>query len=209
MNLPAAPREVVEVFGSQLLLIERYAELLATDGVERGLIGPKEAPRLWARQILICAAVSAVIPRRAHLADVGSGAGLPGLVVAILRPDLKVTLLEPLLRRTTWLQSVTHALGLNHVEVLRDRAEAATSARGRFDVVTARAVAPLPTLLEWCWPLVRQDGALLAIKGASAATELGLAQAALERRQLSATIRRCGVGVVDQPTVVVQVRAGC
>lgn len=155
----------------RLPLAERYAELLATTGVERGLIGPREAPRLWDRHLLNCAVLGEVIPDGASVADVGSGAGLPGLVLAIARPDLSLTLVEPLLRRTTFLTEVVDELGLENVEVVRGRADAVHGQRA-FDVVTSRAVAPLDRLLEWSMPLVSPTGSLVAMKGSSVEAEI-------------------------------------
>jgi len=153
-------------------LAERYAALLATDGVVRGLIGPREAPRLWDRHLLNSAVVGACVPDGATVGDVGSGAGLPGLALAIARPDVKVTLIEPLLRRTRFLDEAVESLGLgDQVEVLRARAEELHGQR-TFDVVTARAVAPLERLARWCLPLVVRHGELVALKGSSVADEI-------------------------------------
>ncbi|WP_284532958.1 16S rRNA (guanine(527)-N(7))-methyltransferase RsmG [Nocardioides sp. T2.26MG-1] len=165
----------------RLPLAERYAELLATDGVLRGLIGPREAPRLWERHLVNCALLADQVPQAATVADLGSGAGLPGLVLAIARPDLRVTLVEPLLRRTTFLEEVVADLGLgSSVEVVRGRAEALHGAR-RFAVVTSRALAPLDRLLGWSMPLVEPTGALLAMKGSSVIEEIAAAHDVLER----------------------------
>lgn len=167
------------VFGERLPLAERYAELLATSGVERGLIGPREVDRLWERHLFNCAAPVPRVPEGARVADVGSGAGLPGLVWAIARPDLHVTLIEPLLRRTTWLEEVVADLGLDdQVTVLRARAEEVDES---FDVVTSRAVAALDKLARWCMPLVKPGGLMLALKGRSAAEEVETARATLAR----------------------------
>lgn len=155
----------------RLPLAEAYAASLATDGVVRGLIGPREAPRLWERHLLNCAVLGDAIPGSSTVCDVGSGAGLPGLVLAIARPDLEVTLLEPLLRRTTYLSEVVDALALGNVEVVRGRAEALHGER-TFDVVTSRAVAPLGRLLEWSMPLVAASGQLVAMKGSSLPEEI-------------------------------------
>ncbi len=159
------------MFGSRLALAEQYAELLATLGTERGLIGPREVPRLWDRHLLNCAVLTDLIVAGQTVADVGAGAGLPGLAVAIRRPDLRVTLIEPLLRRTRFLDETVAVLGLDNVEVVRGRAEALTP-RGPFDVVTSRAVAPLERLLRWSLPLSSEQGEVLAIKGANAGTEV-------------------------------------
>lgn len=154
-----------------LELAERYVAWLADAGVVRGLIGPREAGRLWERHVLNCAALAEAVPSGATVADLGSGAGLPGLVLAITRPDLRVTLVEPLLRRTRFLEEVVADLGLSGVEVHRGRAEELHGSR-TFDVVTSRALAPLDRLLAWSMPLVSSEGALLAMKGSRAAEEV-------------------------------------
>ncbi len=158
----------------------RYADLLASDGVVRGLIGPREVPRLWDRHLVNCALLTTALPRDASVADIGSGAGLPGLVVALARPDVRMSLVEPLLRRTTFLDEVVATLGLDNVVVRRDRADA-LHGQQTFDVVTARAVAPLERLLGWCMPLVEPSGALLAMKGDSAEQEVAEARVTLAR----------------------------
>lgn len=167
------------MFASERLpVVEAYAELLATDGVVRGLIGPREAPRLWDRHLLNSAVLGEVVPRDASVCDIGSGAGLPGLVLAIARPDLELTLVEPLLRRTTFLEEVVESLALTNVEVVRARADA-LHGRRTFDVVTSRAVAPLDRLLQWSMPLVAPSGALVAMKGSSVAEEIEAAREVL------------------------------
>ncbi len=158
----------------RLELAERFASQLATEGVKRGLIGPREAPRLWERHLLNCAVLAEVIPEGATVCDVGSGAGLPGVVLAIARPDLTVTLVEPLLRRTTFLAEVVADLGLAAVSVERSRADT-LHGKARFDVVTSRAVAPLARLLEWSMPLVEPEGVMVAMKGGSVAEEISAA----------------------------------
>lgn len=170
-KLPAPPPAAVDLFGSALPLVRRYGELLAGPGVERGLIGPREVDRLWERHLMNCAAVAELVPHDAHVVDVGSGAGLPGLVLAAMRPDLRVTLLEPLLRRTAFLEECLDALELDNAEVLRGRAEDWARKMGA-DVVTARAVAPMERLVGWCLPLLRPNGRMLALKGEAAAEEL-------------------------------------
>jgi 16S rRNA (guanine527-N7)-methyltransferase len=180
------------VFGDRWTVAASYADLLASDGVSRGLIGPREAPRLWERHLFNCAVVDELLARDAEVCDIGSGAGLPGLVLAIRRPDLRVTLVEPLLRRTTFLTEAVERLGLDNVSVVRERAENLHGTVG-FDVVTSRAVAPLPRLLAWSLPLVRPGGSVLAIKGASAHREVIDAKADLERWQVAATqVRELG-----------------
>jgi len=167
------------VFGDRLPLAEAYADLLADAAVVRGLIGPREVPRLWERHLLNSAAIAAVIPSGAAVLDVGSGAGLPGIPLALARPDLQVTLAEPLLRRASFLDEVCRALHLSRVQVVRARAEQLP--RRRADVVTARAVAPLPRLLSWTLPLLRPAGLLVAIKGRTASQEMAAAGEELQR----------------------------
>ena len=195
------PSSAAGVFSSRLPVAERYAELLATEGVVRGLIGPREVPRLWDRHILNSAVVLPRVPLRATVADVGTGAGLPGLVWAIGRPDLKVTLIEPLLRRTRFLDEAVVDLGLDNVTVLRARAE---DVKHTYDVVTARAVAPLDKLGRWCLPLVRKGGVLLALKGRTAAEEVKASTATLHRLGAT-TIVVSTYGDEDNPTTVVEV----
>lgn len=189
----------------RLPLAERYAGWLADAGIVRGLLGPREVPRLWDRHILNCAVLAGVMPGSATVADIGSGAGLPGLVVAIARPDLAVTLVEPLLRRTTFLSEVVAELALDNVEVVRGRADALHGVR-RFDIVTSRAVAAMGTLLDWSMPLVDRHGALLAMKGAGVAAELAAAADELDRWGCApAEVLSLGGGLVSPPTVAVRV----
>jgi 16S rRNA (guanine527-N7)-methyltransferase len=186
-----------------------FAQVLAGRGVERGLIGPREVPRLWPRHLANCAVVAQEarieIPPGATVADVGSGAGLPGLVWALVRPDLHVTLIEPLLRRATFLSEVVDELDLgSRVAVVRARAE---HVPGGFDVVTARAVARMPQLVGWTLPLTRVGGWLVALKGVGAGAELG--EAADRIRALGggdARIAEYGTSVLGAPTTAVLVR---
>jgi 16S rRNA (guanine527-N7)-methyltransferase len=210
-GLPSSPVELpaglaavaARVFGHHLELAGRYAAILAGAGVERGLIGPREAPRLWERHLLNCAVVGELLPPGQRVLDVGSGAGLPGIVLAVARPDLEVTLLEPLARRATFLDEVVEQLGLPRVTVVRGRAEE-YAGKMEFPVVTARAVAPLDRLARWCLPLLEPGGRLLAMKGATAAEEITEHRTALERLGgRDATVVTCGSGVLDQPTTVV------
>jgi 16S rRNA (guanine527-N7)-methyltransferase len=197
-----------ELFGDRLDLAVRYAEHLSGSGVERGLLGPREVPRLWDRHLLNSAAVAELVPDRADLADVGSGAGLPGLPLAIARPDITVRLVEPLLRRSTWLDEVVSELGLTNVEVLRARAEE-LAGRIAVQVVSARAVAPLARLCELCLPLLAPGGVLLALKGRQAEAEVAEAAGAL--KALGARrwwVESCGQGVLAVPTTVVVVATG-
>lgn len=197
------------LFGEQLDLAVEYAELLATQGVLRGLIGPREAPRIWHRHLLNCAAVAELIQPGAHVVDVGSGAGLPGIPLAIARPDLSVVLLESLARRTSFLTEVVEALGLvQRVTVARARAEEVTGQLpgGPADIVTARAVAPLDRLARWCLPLAKVGGRLLAVKGAAAAAEAATHERAVRRLGGGPPqVRVCGAGLLDPATTVVEV----
>ncbi len=192
---PSTPDAARGAFPSaRLELAERFAEILATDGVLRGLIGPREAPRLWDRHLLNCAAIAGVMPEGSGVCDVGTGAGLPGLVLAIVRPDLVVELVEPLLRRTTFLEETVASLGLDNVTVTRARAEG-LHGRHQYDVVTSRAVAPLSRLLEWSMPLVAPRGALVAMKGSSVSVEI---------EEASETLSRLGCAppeIVDLPSL--------
>lgn len=197
------------VFGPRLDLAHAYAQALATAGVERGLIGPREAERIWERHLLNCAVLQELVPEDAELGDVGSGAGLPGIPVAIARPDLSVYLIEPMLRRTTWLREIITELGLTNVEIIRAKAHIVAESGQHFDVVTSRAVAALPTLAEWSMPLVRKDGQLLAIKGDSAEDELAAAGETLTALgAASAEVVRCGESVLGTPTTAVRIVAG-
>jgi 16S rRNA (guanine527-N7)-methyltransferase len=203
---PSVPEVARRVFSSERLpLAERYAALLATEGVVRGLIGPREAPRLWDRHLLNCALLAELVPPDATVCDLGSGAGLPGVVLALARPDLTITLVEPLLRRTTFLDEVVADLALNSVEVVRGRAETLHGAR-RFDVVTSRALAPLERLLAWSMPLVAPTGALIAMKGSSVTDEIEAARPELARWGCAAPeVHALGVGVVESTTLAVRV----
>ncbi|GAA4541923.1 16S rRNA (guanine(527)-N(7))-methyltransferase RsmG [Pseudonocardia xishanensis] len=201
------PASAGKVFGDRLDLAARYVEHLATSGVERGLIGPREADRLWDRHVLNCAVVADLVPDSAKVVDVGSGAGLPGIPLALARPDLRIVLVEPLARRVEWLVEIVEDLGLS-LTVERGRAEE-NVIRRRWegaDVVTARAVAPLARLAAWSLPLLRTGGRLLAVKGASAPEEIDR-DAAEVRRLGGGTpwIEHCGAGIVDPPSTVVAV----
>jgi 16S rRNA (guanine527-N7)-methyltransferase len=209
---PAPPAELrdvaAKVFGDRLPLAQRYAELLMTDGVVRGLIGPRETPRIWDRHLLNCAVVGDLIPQGASVVDVGSGAGLPGIVLSVARPDLTVILLEPLARRVAFLSEAVEALGLDTCTVLRARAEEITRklpASLPADVVTARAVAPLDRLASWCLPLVTVGGRMIALKGSSAADEVAVHAPVVEKLGGSRpVVRTCGEGVVPEPTTVIE-----
>ena len=195
------------VFSDSLPVAERYAHLLVTDGVLRGLIGPREVPRLWERHLVNCALLGEALPRDTDVCDIGTGAGLPGLVLAICRPDLSLTLVEPLLRRTNFLEEVVVMLGLTNAEVVRARAEDLHGSR-EFTVVTSRAVAPLDRLLGWSMPLVRRGGALVAMKGASVHEEVAAAGQALRRYGAGdVSVLTFGAELIDPPTTVLRVQA--
>ena len=188
------PLDPSDVFGSRLPLAQKYHDSLATDGSTRGFIGPREVPRLWERHLINCAVVAEVMPQGATLIDVGSGAGLPGIPLAIARPDLKITLIEPLLKRFTYLNEVVDLLGLDNVTVIRGRAEEGPVKKAvkGADIVTSRAVAPLGKLAKWSLPLVRKGGEMIALKGSSVHEEL-------ERD--AADIKRAGGGKAEVMTI--------
>lgn len=208
MTVPCEGQDLVAataIFGDRLPLAQRYVEHLATTGIERGLIGPREVPRLWARHVLNCAAVQEYIAEGASVADVGSGAGLPGLCLAIARPDLSITLIEPLERRVIWLHEVVEDLGLENVKILRSRAEQAIG-QVDADVATARAVSALVGLVDITLPILRGTGELLALKGRSAREEIKKAKKKLNRYGARETeILTAGEGLLDEPTTVVRV----
>jgi 16S rRNA (guanine527-N7)-methyltransferase len=206
---PVEPAGAVSaLFGDRADIARTFCGHLASSAVARGLIGPREVPRLWERHLLNCAAVSERVPAGGTVVDVGSGAGLPGLAVAIARPDVEVILVEPLLRRVAWLDEVITDLGIAGVEVVRARAEELASSM-RADVVTARAVAALPVLARLCLPLVRRGGRFLAVKGRTAYEELALAEPDLiALGALRWEVVLCGENVLAEPTTVVEITAG-
>ena len=197
------PHSASIVFGSALPVAMRFAGILATRGVEQGLIGPREVPRLWDRHLLNCAVVAELIDGRCGtLVDIGSGAGLPGLALAMVLPDVAVTLLEPMERRCRFLEECVTDLGLANATVLRARAE---DAGVKADVATARAVAPLPRLAELAVGVVRPGGMVLAMKGRTAARELADARPVLRRiGARGAEVVRAGQGKVVPATTVVR-----
>jgi 16S rRNA (guanine527-N7)-methyltransferase len=202
-TLSSPPEGAAEVFGSALEAAQVFAGMLATRGVSHGLIGPHEVPRLWDRHLLNCAVVAELIDSKpATLVDIGSGAGLPGIVLAMLRPKLRVILLEPMERRCRFLTDCVAELGLDNASVLRTRAQDAVL---RADVATARALAPLDRLAELAVGLVRPGGMVLAIKGETAADELKKARPVLKRLGVrSAEVVRAGQGKVIPATTVVR-----
>ncbi|ASW92719.1 16S rRNA (guanine(527)-N(7))-methyltransferase RsmG [Mycobacterium marseillense] len=208
---PGAPPETAAaVFGERLAIAQRYARLLAGAGVERGLLGPREVGRIWERHILNSAAVAELLGADDRIIDIGSGAGLPGIPLAIARPELEVVLLEPLLRRSEFLTEVVNELGLA-VEVVRGRAEE-PALRGRFgkrDAAVSRAVAALDKLTKWSMPLLRPGGRMLAIKGERASEEVEQF-----RRVMTASgaadvrVVTCGADYLRPPATVVSARRG-
>jgi len=199
------PTCVRQLFGDSQS-IYCYVDILTNEAVARGLLGPREIGRVWTRHIINCAVIEAGLPSGSAVADIGSGAGLPGLVLAIARPDLHLTLIEPLLRRATFLHEALEKLALSNVEVVRARAED-LHGRHTYGAITSRAVAPLDRLVSWCWPLVRPGGAMLAIKGASAVTEVAAQAGDLRRRGLTATVEHYGGPIVSPPTTVVRIQS--
>jgi 16S rRNA (guanine527-N7)-methyltransferase len=205
---PPPPAGATDVLGDRLEVAEHFAALLTRTGVSHGLVGPREVPILWERHILNCAVVHQAFPAGAELVDVGSGAGLPGVALAITRPDLHVHLVEPMLRRTEWLSATIHELGLTNCTVHRGRAE---EFHGVLSVpfATARAVARIDKLAGWTFPLLRDGGTLVALKGSRVVEELTAEEAALRRLGMtSSAIRTYGQDVLDVPTVTLELTVG-
>ena len=202
---PAPPGTASVVFGPATELACRYASMLATRGVERGLIGPREVPRLWERHLLNCGVIAGLVPGDADVVDIGSGAGLPGVVIAMLRPQLHMTLLEPLLRRTVFLGECVAELGLANVTVCRGSAEDMAGGL-HADVAISRAVAPLGRLAELSAGVVRPGGTILAVKGQQAQAELDQAGPVLRRLGVrSAEVLQAGHGIVEPPATVIRI----
>lgn len=196
------PEVAGELFGDRIDLARQFTDALAREGEERGLIGPLELPRLWTRHILNSAIAAPLF--RGSVADIGSGAGLPGLVLAIARPDVEWTLVEPMERRVTWLNEQVSALGLENAEVLRARAEEVVRPGG-FDVVTARAVSALKTLIPITAPLVRDGGEVTFLKGLNVGNEIDAAQKAIKKYRLSdVRVEVLGEGVLSETTRVLR-----
>lgn len=201
---PIEPEPVVAatLFGDRIEQARTFADALVVHGEERGLIGPQELPRLWTRHMLNCAIVAPLFAEGARVGDVGSGAGLPGLVLAIARPDVTWELIEPMERRVAWLNEQVDALGLENVTVHRARAEEA-AVEGVLDAVTARAVSALKTLIPWTAPLVRDGGELILLKGRSVDAEITSAQKVLRKHKVSdIRVETLGEGVLDEETRV-------
>ena len=197
MSVEQPSDEVRELFGVAFAGAERFAEMLVSEG------GPRELPRLWSRHIVNSAAVVPFLPARGTVADVGSGAGFPGIVIALLRPDLEVSLIETMERRVAWLQDVALELDLDNVTIRRARAE---EVRDRFDAVTARAVANLTKLVRITAPILRRGGCLLALKGAKAEVEAEAAKYVIKKAKLDPAIIHEVVTPGEELTKVVEVR---
>ncbi|PPG10689.1 MULTISPECIES: 16S rRNA (guanine(527)-N(7))-methyltransferase RsmG [unclassified Rathayibacter] len=206
-TLEAEPSAAAAIAGDRLPLLRRFTEALADQGEERGLIGPLELPRLWTRHVLNSALVAPLL-RPGLVGDVGSGAGLPGLVLAIVRPDVRFVLIEPMERRVVWLQEQVDGLGLENVSVLRARAEEAELAEP-LDQVTARAVSALSKLIPLTAPLLRPGGELVLLKGINAEKEIEAAAKQIRRFRLyPPEVVVLGDGVLSEVTRVVRATVG-
>lgn len=204
----AVPEVAKNLFGDAFDGAVAFVDLLRAHGVERGLIGPRELDRIWDRHVLNSVVLTELVPSGATVIDVGSGGGFPGIPLALARPDLRVVLLDPMARRVEWLDEVVDKLSLEHVEVVRGRAEerSVRESIGTADVVTSRAVAPLAKLASWCLPLVRTGGLMLALKGASAQDEVDRDRDAVRRLGGDAIgVSLIGADVLAEPTSVVSV----
>lgn len=196
-------RAARQYFGDRQKLAERFVEHLCTTGIEHGLLGPREVPRMWSRHLLNCAALAPELPPGGDIADVGSGAGLPGIALAIARPDCHVTMVEPMERRIQWMDTVAKDLGLENVELIRARAEEVTD-EVMADVVTARAVSSLKTLIPMTAPLMAEDARLMLLKGRSAQDEIAAAHKVIQKHKLARpAVHTLGDGVLETPTTVV------
>jgi 16S rRNA (guanine527-N7)-methyltransferase len=202
-HFEAEPAAAVAIFGDQIDLARSFAQTLAKDSDELGLLGPRELDKLWSRHILNSAVVAELVRPGDKVADAGSGAGLPGIPMAIARPDAEFVLIEPMERRSTWMLEVVEHLGLKNVRVLRSRAEDVTEQD--FDIVTARAVAALDKLLKMCVPLLKPGGALIALKGSKAAEEIANSKKLEKKLGISSfEILVCGEKFLPEPTSVVK-----
>ncbi len=203
LEIPPAGTE--EFFGAAYPTAQRYAQHLATTGIEWGLIGPREIDRLWTRHILNCAVVAEFIDDGDVVGDVGSGAGLPGIPIALLRPEAQVVLIEPMERRVEWLKMVVDDLGLGNVRIVRARVEELVDEE-MFTVVTSRAVKAMSTLIEWTHEVMGPEGRILALKGASVEAELVKTKKLLKRYRLSQPeIHIVDGGILDVPSRVVEI----
>ena len=196
------------IYGDRTDVAERFVEHLVTTGIEWGLLGPREIPKMWDRHVLNCAVVQELIPRGAVIADVGSGAGLPGLALAIARPDVQFVLIEPLERRVDWLDMVIEDLGLDNVDVIRARSEQVFDTVD-VDIVTARAVSAMKSLVPMTVPLLHGQGELLAIKGKSAAAEIEKADKVLRKfKTKKSEVLTVGEELLEVPTTVARLTYG-
>lgn len=207
LELPAPPANAAQIFGENLDKAIVYHRQLATDGSTRGFIGPREVPRLWERHILNCAVIGEAFDEGITVADIGSGAGLPGIPLAIARPDLQIRLIEPLLKRATFLTEVKDALSLDNVTVIRGRAEEPDVRKaGKVDVVTSRAVAPLGKLAGWSLPLAKIGGSMVAMKGSSVNDELERDRELIRKAGGGeAEIFTVGDAVLAEPTTLIRI----
>jgi len=204
IDIEAEPAAAAAIFGDRIELARAFTRSLGEHGEERGLIGPLEPPRLWTRHILNSAVAAPLFPASGRIGDIGSGAGLPGLVLAIARPDVRWVLIEPMERRVAWLQEQVEALGLGNVEVSRARGEEWKQG-AVLDAVTARAVSALRTLIPLTAPLVRDGGELILLKGANAANEIAAAEKVIRKYKLTdVRVEPVGEGVIDEPTRVIR-----
>lgn len=203
----SSEREAAQsLFGDRYPLAQRYVEHLSTTGLEHGLLGPREVPRMWSRHLLNCAVLGPALPDGATVADVGSGSGLPGLAAALVRDDLEFTLIEPMERRVDWLDTVVKDLGVENVSIIRARAEEVAD-EVMADVVTARAVSALKKLIPLTVPLLDDDGQLMFIKGRSAAEEITAADKVLRKHRLrTPSVELLGEGLLEEPTTMVRVK---
>lgn len=198
----AEPAAALAIFGAALPQARAYTAALVRDGDELGLLGPREMPRIWTRHVLNSAVVAELVPAGASVADVGSGAGLPGIPMALAQPNAHFTLIEPMERRSNWLLAQVEALGLTNVTVRRARAEEVGDV---FDIVTARAVSALPKLLRMTVPLTRDGGQVLALKGSKAADEIAESQKLKNKLKISGfEIIQVGTEHLAEPTTVVR-----
>ncbi|MGO1769080.1 MAG: 16S rRNA (guanine(527)-N(7))-methyltransferase RsmG [Microbacterium sp.] len=203
-DVETEPAAAATLFGDRVDVARRFTSALVDHGEERGLIGPQELPRIWTRHVLNCAVAAPLFPVDGRVGDVGSGAGLPGIVLAIARPDIRWELIEPMERRVTWLREQVDALGLDNVTVHRARAEE-VAVEGMLDAVTARAVSALRSLIPWTAPLVRDGGELILLKGRSVENEIAAAQKALRKHRVGEPrIEILGADLLDEETRVLR-----